>query len=166
MNRRINALIVFALLLFILAACSNGNKETESNGIPEAVTEISGEAVTGAEVEYFQKRLKSSVLTEFSKKYNINDFSDFWESEYGGENPKDVLEERALNEAIKAKKILIRCREKGIYDEISFEGLRAKAESYNADHEKSNAVGLKSIDMDSFYSYYVENGKIELERYN
>ena len=55
-------------------------------------------------------------------------------------------------------------REKGIYDNISFDALEAKAIAYNEEHmNQKNTVGINSIDMSQFYTYYISNGDMELQ---
>ena len=159
-------LLVFNLLLS-LAACSERKSETQGNLLEKnvTVTELSGEAVTEAEVEFFEGRFRSKIIAEFAEKGADPYSGEFWNTEIDGTTPQEVLRSRALEEALKAKQILIDCKAAGIYDDISWEGLKKRAEQYNAEH-KDGGVGLTKIDMNSFYLYYVDNGRLELENLN
>ncbi len=156
--------ICFALLFSFSSCSASTEKEKPKGEESDAFFSVNGEEITADELDFFRSRLRSRVISDFARRFEINDFSTFWESEFGGESPKEKLETLALEEAAKAKLTLILCRENGIYDEISWSALKEKAEKYNAEH-KNGGVGLKSIDMETFYLYYVENGKIELEKY-
>ena len=55
-------------------------------------------------------------------------------------------------------------REEGIYDDITYEGLYKKAEAFNNENaDKQGVVGIKTIKMSQFYSYYLQNGIMELK---
>lgn len=155
------ACILFALL-FISIFCSCGEKE------PQVVAEyatVNGETVTKDEIDYFSKRMKAEVLSEYVQKYDVSDFSSFWETEYDGKTPTQTLEEKAFDEAVRSKIVLVLMREKGIYDNISFAGLRQKAENFNNTNKSADKplVGIKSIDLEQFYTYYIANGEMELK---
>ena len=52
-------------------------------------------------------------------------------------------------------------RENGIYEDISFDALEAKAQAYNAEHkDQKNVVGINTIDLSQFYSYYISTGEM------
>ena len=141
-KRLLAAFLCLSLVLLVSCASKTAvEEETE----PEIVGSIGGEDITRDELEFFKGRVKSKVMAE-----------------NGGAAPEEELNARALAEAQKARLVLIECKKAGIFDDISWNGLKAEAEKYNAEH-KDGAVGLTSIDMDSFYLYYVENGKLELE---
>lgn len=129
-----------------------------------AVVKVNGETVTQEEVDYFKGKLKAEVLNSYMEKYSVEYTEDFWETEFDGLTPQEVLDEMALEESIMAKIQFVLMREEGIYDDISFEALRQKAESFNAENEnKEGVVGIKSIQMSQFYTYYLQNGKMELQ---
>ena len=55
-------------------------------------------------------------------------------------------------------------RENGIYEDISFDALEAKAQAYNAEHKgQKNVVGINTIDLSQFYSYYISTGEMTLK---
>ncbi len=146
--------LILALLMF--ASCTKQTEEIK----PYAT--VNGETITVSEIEYFKKRDRADIINEFSSEYNVTDYSDFWDRSFDGETPTQALEKRAFDDAVKAKIILILMREQGIFDEISFEELKIKAEKFN-ESSKNGTVGIMSIDMESFYTYYVDTGRMELK---
>lgn len=131
---------------------------------PTAVATVNGEVVTEEEFEYFRKKYKSQVLNECLEKFSVEYTEDFWQTEFEGTTPEEILYDRVLEECVRAKIQLVLMKEEGIYDDISFAGLKLKAESFNAENEnKEGVVGIKSIQMSQFYSYYLQTGVMELQ---
>lgn len=157
------AIVILPIIVCILLFCScNTNNETSENTVYAIVN---GEEVMNEEVEYFKSRMKADVLADYVEQYSVTDVSDFWESEFDGKTPAEELEERAFNEAVRSKIVLVLMRENGIYEDISFSALKAKAEAFNsknADSDKQQ-VGLKTISLEQFYTYYITNGEMELK---
>lgn len=154
MKKKLSFILLIAII-FLLTSC-----DLQTN----AVVKVNGETVTQEEVDYFKGKLKAEVLNSYMEKYSVEYTEDFWETEFDGLTPQEVLDEMALEESIMAKIQFVLMREEGIYDDISFEALRQKAESFNAENEnKEGVVGIKSIQMSQFYTYYLQNGKMELQ---
>lgn len=155
MKKAFTVLVVFALIF--LAACS-----AENDGTVYAY--VNGEAVTSDEIDYFKLRFRSEIINEYSAKYGVTDYADFWETEYDGKTPSAALEEKAFDEAVSAKIKLILMRKNGIYADIGFASLKALAEEYNAQHANNKkTVGILTIDLESFYTYYISTGEMELK---
>lgn len=146
-------------MIFLFASCSETEKETEP-----CVATVNGETITTEEFEYFRKKYKAQVLNECLEKYDAEYTEDFWQTEFNGVTPEEILYKRVLKECAVAKIQLLLMKEEGIYEEISFEGLKNKAETFNSENEnKENVVGIKSIQMSQFYSYYLQTGVMELQ---
>ena len=155
--RRRAALILLLFALAALCACS----KDEAAGYAS----VNGEIITAEEIEYFKGRCRSEIINEYAGKYGVEDFSDFWDRDFDGMTPAQSLEKRALDEAVSAKLKLVMMRENGIYDDISFAVLSEMAEKFNSENENaSGVVGIKTIDADSFYTYYISTGELELKR--
>lgn len=155
--------LIFALISVILlcfVSCSNEEKvETD-----HVVAYINGEAITSRETDFFKTRERADIINLYSEKYGITDFSDFWDKDFDGTTPSQALEKAAFEDACEAKIRLILMRENGIYDDISFDALEKKALAYNEEHKgQKNTVGINSIDMSQFYTYYISNGDMELK---
>lgn len=158
------AVAALLLILIILSSCGKTQIEGSSSNkaLPYEEFEVEGEVVTYEELKYFENRLKNAVKSEYAKSGVSPSGKDFWSTPIDGVTPEKALREKAIAEAEKAKKILIQAKTEGIYDDISWNGLESLAKKYNADH-KTGGVGLKEIDLDNFYIYYVEDAKIKLE---
>lgn len=160
-------ILIFLILISLLcvSGCGNNGNSTESTQPTESTTvlAVGNYEITQNEIDYFKSRLRVDVVNYYSSEYGVTDFSDFWDKEFDGQTPTEYLEKKAKSEAIKAKAELSLMKEYEIYDDISFEGLKAKAESFNKEHENSSGtVGITSIDISSFYTYYISNGRLEI----
>jgi len=155
--------IVILTLLFVclmLCACTKTEAEKE---ITDAVATVNGESIAPEELEYFKGKLKAQVLNDYLAEYSIKYMPDFWNREFDGKTPEQTLNEQALEKCILAKLQFVLMREKGIYTDITYQGLYNKALAFNeANSSKEGVVGLKSIKMEQFYSYYLDNGIMEL----
>ncbi len=154
------ALLLFALIMIVVfSSCS---KEAESG--TDAVISVNGENVTQEEVDYFKGKLKAELINDYIEKYSVEYTSDFWQTEFDGKTPEEALEEKALEESIMAKIQFVLMKEEGIFEDITYEGLYKKAEDFNkANAGKEGVVGLKSIKMSQFYTYYLQTGVMELK---
>ena len=148
-------LILISVFLFLLCSCTEDEAVT-------TVAVVNGETVTQEEFDYFKARLRADVINYYNSEFDAKVDEDFWQTDFNGITPEKDLEDRAVSECVKAKIQLVLCRENGIYDDISFTGLRQRAESFNS-QDKSGAIGLKTIEMDTFYTYYIDTGVMELK---
>ncbi|MBQ6863070.1 MAG: hypothetical protein IJO14_02405 [Clostridia bacterium] len=148
-------LILSSVFLFLFCSCAKDEADT-------TVAVVNGETVTKEEFDYFKARQRANVINYYISAFDAEVDEDFWQTDFNGTTPEKDLEDRAINECIKAKIQLVLCRENGIYDDISFVGLRQKAENFNS-QDKSGAIGLKTIDMSAFYTYYIDTGVMELK---
>lgn len=148
-------LILISVVLFLLCSCAEDEAVT-------TVAVVNGETVTQEEFDYFKARKRADVINYYISEFNATVDEDFWQTDFNGITPEKDLEDRAISECVKAKIQLVLCRENGIYDDISFVGLRQRAENFNS-QDKSGAIGLKTIEPDTFYTYYIDTGVIELK---
>ncbi|MBR3835972.1 MAG: hypothetical protein IKJ69_04190 [Clostridia bacterium] len=148
-------LILISVVLFLLCSCAEDEAVT-------TVAVVNGETVTQEEFDYFKARKRADVVNYYISEFNAKVDEDFWQTDFNGITPEKDLEDRAISECVKAKIQLVLCRENGIYGDISFVGLRQMAENFNT-QDKSGAIGLKTIEIDTFYTYYIETGVMELK---
>ncbi|MBR3802634.1 MAG: hypothetical protein IKK37_04205 [Clostridia bacterium] len=148
-------LILISVFLLFLCSCAKDEAVT-------TVAVVNGETVTQEEFNYFKARLRADVINYYISEFDAKVDEDFWQKDFNGITPEKDLEDRAISECVKAKIQLVLCRENGIYDDISFAGLRQRAENFNS-QDKSGAIGLKTIEMDTFYTYYIDTGVMELK---
>ena len=162
MIKKITALAAVVLLIFAMCACSQQKSESGQKTDTDA-GEVNGEVITADELNYFIIKLRTNVITKYVNDYGVEYSDGFWNEEVSGISPQKYLENEAFDECVRAKIQLIKCREYGIYDDISFSALKAKAEKFNKDNEGKKTVGIQSIDMNVFYTYYIENGALALK---
>lgn len=157
--KKLTALISLFAVLLLLTACSDNTEQPK-----EKTISVNGEVIASEEIEYFKSRCKADIINDYAEEYGITDFSDFWGKNFDGKTPAKELEEKALEQAVEAKIKLVMMRENGIYEDVSFTALKAKAEQFNKEHENAKGtVGINSIDMSSFYTYYISTGEMELK---
>ena len=157
--RKILSAFLLAVTVLTLFACTKKEDAGKT-----ALFTVNGEVVTQAEIDYFKGKLRAEVLNDYIEKYNIEYTENFWQTEIDGKTPEETLNELAREESIMAKIQFVLMREEGIYDDITYEGLYKKAEAFNNENaSKQGVVGIKSIKMSQFYSYYLQNGIMELK---
>ena len=157
--RKILSAFLLAVTALTLFACTKKEDAGKT-----ALFTVNGEVVTQAEIDYFKGKLRAEVLNDYIEKYNIEYTENFWQTEIDGKTPEETLNELAREESIMAKIQFVLMREEGIYDDITYEGLYKKAEAFNNENaSKQGVVGIKSIKMSQFYSYYLQNGIMELK---
>ena len=161
MYKRILSVIVLLMMLLSLCSCYDENDEDKTE--IGAVGSVNGIDITQDEINYYVKRLRSNVISKYVNDYGVEYSDDFWNHDVSGTTPEKYLSDSAFDECVMAKIQLIKCKEYGIYDDIDFSALKAKAERFNKDNEGKKTVGITSIDMDVFYTYYVETGALALK---
>ncbi len=148
-------LVLISVLLFLLCSC-------DEDEVVATVAVVNGEPITQEEFDYFKARIRADVINYYISEFDAEVDEGFWQRDFNGITPEKDLENRAISECVKAKIQLVLCREYEIYDDISFAGLRQRAENFNR-QDKSGAIGLKTINMDTFYTYYIDTGVMELK---
>lgn len=160
----ITAVLLSAAVVFGLASCSSKKETTATIPGDTVVATVNGENITENEFQYFRNRIKSTVMNDILEERSETYYAGFWDDVTDDTSPNDVLDQKALDECVRAKIQLVLMREHGIYSDISYEGLQKKAEDFNTSNAAAqNVVGIKSIQMSSFYTYYISNGVIELK---
>lgn len=154
--KRLLSLLLLTACLLCLCACGQEDR---------VFATVNGEEIVKDEIDYFSNRLRADVLSDYVQKYDVSDFSDFWDTEFDGTTPSEALEKKAFDEAVRAKIVLMLMRENGIYSDISFDALKKKAEDFNNANAVSAKpiVGIKTVELEQFYTYYISNGEMELK---
>lgn len=156
--RRTNIFIIAVLLLLLLSGCNSDSASSE------AVASVNNQIITQDEFDYFKSKNRASVISDYLNDYSIEYSENFWETEFDGKTPQQELNEITIKECALAKIQLVLMEENGIYTDITYQGLYEKAIAYNNENSgKQSVVGVKSINMDSFYEYYIDNGVMELK---
>ena len=155
--------LIPALAALLLAAalygCSGGGQAALAAG------SVNGETIAAEELDYFKTRLRADVVLYFTEKYAADaNAPGFWQTPYGGVTPEQELENRAFDACVRAKVQLILMREKGIYGDVSYQGLYDKAVAFNnRGASGANGPGLQTVRLDSFYTYYIDTGAMQLK---
>lgn len=156
--------VLAALLVLVFSACGCSRNAVQPENADTVAAYLADEPVMQCEVDYFKAKNRATVVNMFSEKYGVDDFSDFWERNFDGENPAAVLDGMSLNDAVDAKARLILMKENGVYEDVSFRALEKKKDEYNAEHSnRTNTVGLNTIPDEGFYTYYIQTGEMELK---
>ena len=154
--------LLFSILL-VSCADNSSNKTSDSAGT-SPVAYVNDETVTENELNYFKDRLRANVMNQYIGEYSCAYSDDFWATTFDGKTPQETLDKQAFEECVKAKLQLVLCRDYGIYDDISYGTFYDEAVAYNEAHSgKQSAAGVESISLTSFYTYYLNNGVLELK---
>jgi len=156
--------ICFTFVLFCtflcLCACNAENKNDKT----VAAGTVNGEIITADELQYFKGKLKAQVMNDILQEFSAEYTPGFWTEEFDGKTPEKVLYDQAFEKCVTAKIQFVLMREKGVYPDISYRELYNKAVAFNKENsKKQGVVGLKSIKLEQFYSYYLDNGIMELK---
>lgn len=155
-------IIAFILPAFILGICGC-NRQSDMAKESKTVAYVNGEEITSDEFQYFKSKLKAQVMNEYLEKYTESYSPDFWTKSFNGKTPEKALNEQTLEKCVMAKLQLVLMKQKGIYTDITYKGLYDKAVAFNEENSsKQGVVGLKSIKLEQFYTYYLDNGVMEL----
>ena len=158
MKKRILCLMTAFFGVFILLS-SCGEKKADE----DYVGSVNSIPITQDEIDYFAKQMRTNVITKYVNDYDVEYSDNFWSQDVSGVTPEKYLFDVAFDECVRAKVQLIKCKEYGIYDDISYSALKSKAETFNKENEGKKTVGITSIDTSVFYTYYIETGVLALK---
>lgn len=167
MKKRLSLrLAVFCVMTLSLAPCIFSGcfgSTADMNKMITKVGSVNGTDIMASEIDYYLPQFRSSVITHFVKTYGAEYNDTFWQTQFDGITPEAYLFNEAFSKAADTKLKLLLCKEYGIYDDISYDALKSKAEKFNKDNEGKKTVGITSIDMNVFYDYYASNGVLALK---
>ncbi len=128
----------------------------------------------GISIEMFRQQIskkRAAVISQFSNKYKITDYSGFWSSSFGNNQvPANILKQMALDECIKIKVQQILAKKNGIVKDISYKSflLRLKEENKNrrkAVSESKVIYGPVEYSEASFFDHLLSIQIIELKKH-
>lgn len=157
------AAFCLALLFSFFGCANNEGREAAPEPDEDIYYTVNNETVTAEEIEYFKEKYTAEVMLKFTSEYGAVFDENFWSTPYEGVTPQEYLDSLVKEVAARAKIELVLCRENGIYEDISFRGLYNLALEYNKAHKDTVSVGLQTIPMATFYTYYIDNGVMELK---
>lgn len=169
LKKTVCALLALSVLALSSCAKNGGSDDPGVTAPPPADPDgvyatVNGEDITIAEISYFSARERASVITGYMSATGQSWSEECWDAEYEGSTPREILAQKTLDDAVAAKVKLIEMKKNDIYDDITYNGLYQRAVNYNKEHENAaGTVGLKTIDLSTFYTYYVSTGSMALE---
>lgn len=161
--KRLISTFVALVMIFSCAACNGGQSKAPTENELDIVAIVNGENILRAELDYFSGRLRGALVNELYAR-NPSFDGNLDTAVIGGKSFAAELHAGALDECVRAKIKLVLMRENGVFDDIGYFALKSKAENFNKSNEgKSEIVGIKSISLDTFYTYYIDTGEMELK---
>ncbi|MDF2922597.1 MAG: hypothetical protein K0R57_1511 [Paenibacillaceae bacterium] len=132
------------------------------------VARVNGEPVTTEEFQFHLGLVKANVMAEYSRKYGIRDYRNFWTRSFDGDRPAEAAKQKAMDAIVRIKLQEMSALKKGIVDDISFEALQQNWKEENA--RRSEAVskgqpvyGPRQYDMNGYFQYFHSNMQIQLK---
>ncbi len=151
--------VLFALVC-LLPACTD----------PEAhvVATVDDYPLLKSEMKYWMLLQRAEVHSYFYRQHGVVDGDDFWQQEYGGESPLEMLKERALQKALRCKVQQLLALKKGVTDQICFDSIQAEVEVVNRVRktkiEQGEVVyGPASFTSRTYFAHVFDNMVIQLK---
>ncbi len=114
--------IVYILMLSLLFSCKTDK---------HCVGYVDNYPITISEMHYWMLLNKAEVHRHFYLEYGVNDSEDFWQSEYGGESPLEMLKNIAFQKAKRLKVQQVLAYEYGLINEINFDSIVSRIDNVN-----------------------------------
>lgn len=135
----------------------------------EEVAEVGGNAITEQEIAFHMDRLKSAVQNEFHVKSQVTLGRGDWTQPVGDLAPLRVLQERALEQAMRDKVIFILAQAQGLLDSPDFDALTASMETENRERkaaiQRGEVVyGLTRFTLEPYYAHRLASLETELKQ--
>ena len=155
-------LMLVAGLIYVFVMSSPTNKES-------TIAYINGEPLSVELLKLKITQNRTFILSHFSNKYKILNTKAFWETRFGeGEVPSEFLKQKALKESIRFMIQQILAKEKGILEDISYEGFLANLKRVNEDRklaviEKKIIYGLIEYTETTYFDHLFNQLVISLK---
>lgn len=154
------------LLIFTLDSSNKEISECIEKGY--VIATVNNFQITVPEFEQYLHESRTEVISEFIRKYKINEISpDFWRKEYGGIKPLDVLKEVAIQKALHKKIRMVYMYKKGIIGSPDYEYFLEKYSDFCKNRNKTGTAKIKygpvQFSERDFFNYWYSNSLIELK---
>ncbi|MGG6313073.1 peptidyl-prolyl cis-trans isomerase [Paenibacillus macerans] len=132
------------------------------------VATVGGYEITGQEVAFHMNRLQPLVQNEFHSRYGVTLGKQDWTRAIEGQLPLNVLQEKALEEALRDKAIFMLAKEEDLIDSADFSDLIHAMEAENRAREAAVrhgevVYGLVRFTMESYYAHALTTLQTELK---
>jgi hypothetical protein len=124
--------------------------------------------ITENEFEQYLHESRTVVISDFIRKYELTEISPgFWEKDFDGTKPKDVLKKVALQKAIYQKTRLVYMYEKGIIESPDYKFFLKKYSDFCENRNNSATSDIKygpvQFSERDYFDYWYSNSIIELK---
>lgn len=125
-------------------------------------------AIPKEEVEFFLSQEKSAVYAHFANEHNADtSIPIFAETKFNGVTPNEYARNRALQEIITSKNILLLSREYELTNSVSYSAIKKDWQNFVALRKESianNGIVYGPVEMTfpDYYSYYISNLRLSL----
>lgn len=174
--RRLVVTVAMFILLGALAAGAYVGKTIDEEGR----VSVNGVEIANEEFKLYLDLNRARVADYFQQTYGAAHGKDFWEKEYGDENPLEHLVAAAKEELVRAQVEKQLAMQAGVLTDTSFEAflreMKEEEDRRSDAHARGEPVyGPLRLELLSFYSYYMSamrnaalqallaNGTIKLE---
>lgn len=107
------------------------------------VAYVNGEAVETAEFMMIAASYKAEVVNYFYEKYTADYNSDFWQQDFDGENPHDVLAEKTMDKIVSTKLLQIEAKKNKVIKSCRYSDFMEQLENENSKRTSDKASGKR-----------------------
>lgn len=165
-RKMLSMLFIPAFLFFFSASWSRTGSNTSFNKEP-VIARVNGFPLTIREFEIYLEESRTEVISHFIREYNLNAISQgFWEQEFDGQKPADLLKEIALQKAIQTKIRLVYMHEKNVIESPDYNEFLKIYSNFCQERNQTNGsrkFGPVQFSERAFFNYWYSNAIIELK---
>lgn len=167
-NYKIKSLLFAALFIMILSSARAGADSVLSHQKGSVIAIVNDFHITAEEFEIYLEESRTEVISIFIRQHNLKDIPPhFWEKEFDGIKPLDILKETAIREAIKTKIRLVYMYENEVIDSPDYSSFLSIYHDFMAERSnygKENILyGPVLFSERAFFDYWYSNCLIELK---
>ncbi|QGH36125.1 hypothetical protein GI584_19650 [Gracilibacillus salitolerans] len=161
--------VILSLCLFItVIGITLSFYFTSSAAKDNVIATVNDISIVEREFRLQLNNLKPGVQNYFRNSYGAEITDNFWREEFNGENPMELLKEKALREAIKAKLELSLAREYKLINFVSYDELLEHLQEENERRQEAISdgeviYGLASFSENQYYRHIIKNIRLNLK---
>lgn len=125
-------------------------------------------AIPKEEVDFFLSQEKSATYAHFTNEYNADtSIPIFAETKFNGVTPNEYARNRALQEIISSKNILLLSKEYELTNSVTYSAIKKDWQNFVASRKESTAnngivYGPVEMTFPDYYAYYISNLRLSL----
>lgn len=157
-NQFFCSIFLLALCAALLSGCAGTDGGSSAPPPDGALLTVDGYPVPAEEFQLFLSEERALTAAYFTATFGAEIDAGFWDRDFSGQTPNQYARQAALNDLLTAKMESILLKERGVADDISFEGLVSGMENTNAERAEQLAkgevfYGLTEYDLATYYTY-------------